>query len=105
MYKAIEYFEDLQDNRHPYKVGDVFPREGKEVDSTRILSLLSKNNKRGRAVIEEIAAPAEQVVEVKAEEVTEAPAEPVTEAEIPAEEIMNAPVEEAEPKKRSRKNK
>ena len=102
MYRAIEYFEDLQDNRHPYKVGDVFPREGKEVDSARILSLLSKDNKRGRAVIEEIAAPAEQVVEVEAE--------PVTEAEIPADEIMNAPVEEApaeeaEPKKRSRKNK
>lgn len=94
MYEAIEYFEDLQDGRHAYNVGDTFPREGKEVDSARILALLSTNNKRGRAVIRKVAAPAEAVVEQETPVVAESEAV-----------VTEEPIEEVVPKKRSRKNK
>lgn len=54
MYKVIEFFTDLQDNDHPYKVGDIYPRKGKVVSSDRLSELSGKYNKRGKPVIEEI---------------------------------------------------
>ena len=56
MYKAIEYFTDLQDNNYEYKEGDAYPRKGYEPSEARIEELLGANNKRGRAVIEAVAA-------------------------------------------------
>lgn len=53
-YKALVYFEDLKDNRHPYSVGDFFPRAGYEPSAERIAELCSTNNKRGKAVIEPV---------------------------------------------------
>lgn len=81
MHKAIEYFTDLQDNEYEYKVGDTYPREGYEPSAERIKELASDKNKRGRAVIELVAASKEAVIDEPAE----------------------APVEEEQPKKRSRK--
>lgn len=54
MFKAIRYFEDLQDNGHPYHAGDAYPREGLEVTEERIAELASANNKQLKPLIEEI---------------------------------------------------
>ena len=52
MYKVIKYFVDLQDNNHPYSVGDVFPRKGVEVAEERIAELAGSQNKQGVPLIE-----------------------------------------------------
>lgn len=57
MYKVIKYFEDLKDNRHPYKVGDIFPRNGLEVSESRIDELSRDKNKRGEPLIVEVVTP------------------------------------------------
>lgn len=57
MYKVIKYFEDLKDNRHPYKVGDTFPRNGLEVSESRIDELLRDKNRRGESLIVEVVTP------------------------------------------------
>ena len=54
MFKVIRYFEDLQDNRHPYKVGETYPRKGLKPDAARILELSTDANRRGVALIEEV---------------------------------------------------
>lgn len=89
MYRVIKYFTDLTDNNFPYNVGDVFPREGKEVSADRIMELSTAANKQGAALIEEVRG-AEK---------------PVSVAEV-AEEITEDPVPvESEPKKRGKKRK
>lgn len=52
MYKVIKFFTDLQDNDHPYDVGEPFPREGVEVSEERFAELLGSKNKRGEPLIE-----------------------------------------------------
>lgn len=54
MYKVIHYFTDLQDNRHPYNVGDVYPRAGVEADEARIAELSGSDNKQGKPLIEKV---------------------------------------------------
>lgn len=54
MYKAIERFKDLKDDKHLYEVGDKYPRKGKRVSKARIAELSGSDNKRGRPVIEEV---------------------------------------------------
>lgn len=94
MYKVIKYFTDLQDNNHPYQVGDIFPHEGKEVTEKRLLELSTSANRRGMPLIEK----------VEENEVAEA-IEEVEETE-PVEDFMNPPEEPIEeednekPKKR-----
>ena len=73
MYKVIEYFEDGQDNRHPYSAGDTFPREGVTVSEERLAQLSSTNNRRGKVLIEEIAPSKNSKAAPKKER--EAPAE------------------------------
>lgn len=51
MYKVIKYFEDLQDNSHPYNEGDKFPRKGLKVSKARIAELASDKNRRGVPLI------------------------------------------------------
>lgn len=53
MYKVINFFTDLQDNCHPYNVGDDFPRAGLEVSEERIAELSGKENKQGKPLIAE----------------------------------------------------
>lgn len=57
MYKVIKYFEDLKDNRHPYKAGDIFPRKGLDVSRERIAELASDKNRRGESLIVEVVTP------------------------------------------------
>lgn len=54
MYKAIERFKDLKDDRFLYEVGDKFPRKGKRVSKARLAELLGSDNRRGRPVIAEV---------------------------------------------------
>lgn len=51
MYKVICYFTDLQDNKHPYNVGDIFPRDGLSVSEERIKELSENNNRRRKPLI------------------------------------------------------
>lgn len=51
MYKVIRFFTDLQDNRHPYNVGDVYPRDGLVVSKKRIEELAGPNNRQRRPLI------------------------------------------------------
>lgn len=53
MFEVIRYFEDLQDNGHPYHVGDAYPREGLEVTEERLAELASANNKQMKPLIKE----------------------------------------------------
>ena len=57
MYQVIEYFEDLQDNRHAYHVGDKFPHDGREVSENRIAELAGSKNKRGKPLIKKVSTP------------------------------------------------
>lgn len=52
MYKVIKFFVDLQDNNHPYNVGDAFPRKGLEVTEERLAELAGSDNKQGVPLIE-----------------------------------------------------
>lgn len=54
MYKVIAYFTDLQDNNHPYNVGDVYPRAGVEATEARIAELSGSNNKQGKPLIAKV---------------------------------------------------
>lgn len=71
-YKVINYFEDLQDFNHPYKVGDVFPRLGMNVSEARLMELSSSNNRRKKPLIEFVNDVADvQVEENKEVEIVE----------------------------------
>lgn len=54
MYKAIINFTDLQDRKHTYSAGDVYPRKGYTPTEGRIKELAGANNKLGKPVIEYI---------------------------------------------------
>lgn len=70
MYKVIVQFKDLKDGAHLYKVGDEYPRKGVSPSEGRIEELATSNNKRGRALIEEVVekAPEVEVVDVAEKE-------------------------------------
>lgn len=51
MYKVIKFFTDLQDNAHPYNVGDSFPREGVTVTEARLAELSGSENLQGVPLI------------------------------------------------------
>lgn len=55
MYRVIRYFTDLQDNNHPYNVGDVFPRKDSEVSEKRIEELSTDKNRQHTPLIEHVA--------------------------------------------------
>lgn len=52
MYKVIHFFTDLQDNSHPYNVGETFPRDGVSVTVERLEELSGKNNLQGKPLIQ-----------------------------------------------------
>lgn len=53
-YRVLEDFSDKQDDRRPYKVGDIYPREGLDPSPQRVTELLGSENVRGRPIIEPI---------------------------------------------------
>ena len=54
MYKVISYFEDLQDGRHAYNVGDEYPRKGLEVTKERIKELATTQNRQKKPLIKKV---------------------------------------------------
>lgn len=54
MYKVIAYFEDLQDDRHAYNVGDEYPRKGVEATDERIEELATTQNRRKIPLIKKV---------------------------------------------------
>lgn len=54
MFRVIESFTDLQDGNYPYRIGDVFPRDGFNASSARIAELANGSNRRGIPLIEEV---------------------------------------------------
>jgi hypothetical protein len=82
-YKVIHFFTDLQDNNHPYKVGDSFPRLGKDVSANRINELATDKNKQKKPLI----AYVEEVKKVVKEQ-------PVTESQFTKTEINRMPIHE-----------
>lgn len=56
-YRVIRFFHDLQDNEHPYNVGDIFPREGAQPTERRIAELSGSGNKQGKPLIELVEEP------------------------------------------------
>lgn len=65
MYKVIDFFTDLQDNDHPYNVGDVFPHDGREVAESRIKELSSRENKQHKPLIAKVTDTTESIAEEK----------------------------------------
>lgn len=51
-YVVLKYFEDLQDNNHKYRVGDIYPREGLDPSEERIKELSTPFNLRQEVLIE-----------------------------------------------------
>ncbi|WP_426429071.1 Rho termination factor N-terminal domain-containing protein [Staphylococcus equorum] len=62
IFKAIRAFKDLQDSNRIYNVGDVFPREGKEVSRERLTDLSTDNNLQKQPVIEGIEDVSERPI-------------------------------------------
>lgn len=54
MYKVIAYFEDLQDKRYAYNVGDEYPRNGVEATKERIKELATTQNRRKIPLIKKV---------------------------------------------------
>lgn len=54
-YEVVEYFEDLQDNGHPYNIGDAFPRKGMKVSEERIRELSTIENLREVVLIKKVS--------------------------------------------------
>lgn len=71
MYKVIKFFTDLQDNNHPYEVGDEYPRKGATVLPSRLKELASENNRQGQPLIEEIPEVEEAPKKKKSTEKTD----------------------------------
>lgn len=53
-YKVTKAFVDLNDNLYQYKAGEVYPREGIEVDEDRAKELATVENLSGQVLIEVI---------------------------------------------------
>lgn len=71
-YKVINYFEDLQDFNHPYRVGDVFPRLGMKVSEARLKQLSTANNRQKKPLIELVEEKASvEVEEIKEDKIVE----------------------------------
>lgn len=53
-YRVLTYFTDKEDREYPYNEGDLYPRDGLDVDPGRIMELSTSANIRGIKLIEEI---------------------------------------------------
>ena len=54
MYRVIHDFNDAQDGEHWYKVGDIYPREGKKTTLERATELMGEHNRIGKPLIEDV---------------------------------------------------
>jgi hypothetical protein len=71
MYEVIKFFTDLQDNEHPYNVGDIFPRKGLEVTEGRLAELSGSNNRQGQPLIKKVEKAPKKPATKKAKKAAE----------------------------------
>lgn len=72
MYRVIKFFTDLQDNNHPYNVGDEFPRKGVAVTEARLAELAGRNNAQKVPLIQAVKdAPQEAPKKKRAKKTAE----------------------------------
>ncbi len=50
-YEVIVKFQDLEDQKYEYNVGDLYPREGVEASDIRLKELSTKANRRKKPLI------------------------------------------------------
>lgn len=50
-YVVVKFFTDLQDNKHPYRAGDIFPRAGLDVSKERLEELSGNKNRQKTPLI------------------------------------------------------
>lgn len=60
MYRAVEQFADLQDNKYIYELGMIYPRKGYDPTDERIKELAGSENKVGKPVIEYFDDPVQE---------------------------------------------
>lgn len=89
-YKVIKDFADNEDRGHIYRVGNVYPRSGKEVTEKRLEFLASSANLLKTPVIERIDKP----VVAPVQDIPVPVAEPV---------ISKEPVEKPKPRRGRKK--
>lgn len=53
-YRVVKFFYDLQDDAHPYQVGQEFPRQGKTASDARIAELAGNKNRQHVPLIERV---------------------------------------------------
>lgn len=80
MYRVIKYFTDLQDDNHPYKEGDTFPRKGLKVSNARIAELSGDGNKQHCPLIEKVGKVGKVEEQEEQEEQEHGEDKPVEEA-------------------------
>ena len=93
-YTVLSEFADLQDEKHVYGIGDVYPREGYTPTAERVDELCTGKNLLHKPLIQKVEV---QEPETVVEEVVETP-----ETEEQPEEIMEEPEAEEEQPKRKR---
>lgn len=54
MYIVLNEFHDLEDNNYEYKIGKIFPYDGKEISEDRLKELSSTKNKMGIKLIKNV---------------------------------------------------
>jgi hypothetical protein len=57
MYRAIEKFADLEDDKYIYDIGMIYPRKGYDPSEERVKELSGSENAVGKPVIEFFADP------------------------------------------------
>jgi hypothetical protein len=59
-FRVTRFFTDMQDDNHPYNIGDEYPRKGVKVLASRYKELASSKNRQGVPLIEEIPEEVEE---------------------------------------------
>lgn len=65
MYEVIEAFPERYDKDYPYKVGDIYPRDGFAPPAGRAEELLNGTNRAGKVYLKPLAVENPTVTEEK----------------------------------------
>ena len=98
-YTVLSEFADLQDEKHVYGIGDVYPREGYTPTAERVDELSTGKNLLHKPLIQKVEVQEPETVEEEVVETSE------TEEQQPEEIAEETEAEEEQPKrKRGKKN-
>ena len=73
MFVVLSEFADLQDDKHVYGIGDVYPREGYTPTAERVDELSTGKNILQKPLIQKVEEPEPQKVEKEPVEAEEQP--------------------------------